>query len=209
MKTHNAQNERIKRRYFTYLKEAKRYSETSLDTVAKALHRFESYTKFRDLKAFHIEQAIAFKRHLREQSNARTGKPLSKATLNSTLAALRNFFHWLAGQPGFRSRLSYADADYFNLSEKETRIAKASREPRVPTLDQILHVIRFMPTESEIEKRNRALIVFTLLTGARDGAIASFKLRHIDVVEGCVIHDARDVQTQFSKSFSTWFFPLG
>jgi hypothetical protein len=42
MKTHSPENERIKRQYFTYLKEAKRYSETSLDGVAKALHCFEA-----------------------------------------------------------------------------------------------------------------------------------------------------------------------
>ena len=34
MKTHNAENERIKRQYFIYLKEAKRYSESSLDGAA-------------------------------------------------------------------------------------------------------------------------------------------------------------------------------
>ena|SRR5262249_5647664 len=57
MKTHNAQNERIKRAYFAYLTEAKGVSEATLDGVAKALNRFETYTKFRDFKAFHIEQA--------------------------------------------------------------------------------------------------------------------------------------------------------
>ncbi len=36
MKTNNAENERMKRAYFTYLKEARRYSEPSLDSVAKA-----------------------------------------------------------------------------------------------------------------------------------------------------------------------------
>ena len=50
MKTYDAQNERIKRRYLTFLKEAKRFSESSLDGVAKAIHRFESYTKFRDFR---------------------------------------------------------------------------------------------------------------------------------------------------------------
>ncbi len=98
MTTHNAQNERIKRQYFAYLKEAKRYSEASLDGAAAALHRFEAYTRFRDFKAFHIAQAIGFKRHLAGQTNARTGKPLSKATLYSTLTALKNFFYWLAGR---------------------------------------------------------------------------------------------------------------
>src|SRR4030095_4049967 len=101
MKMHNAENERIKRRYFTYLKEAKRYSEASLDGVAKALHRFESYTRFKDFKLFRTEQAVAFKRHLSEQTSVRTGERLSKATLYSTLSALRNIYHWLAGQPGY------------------------------------------------------------------------------------------------------------
>jgi hypothetical protein len=51
-------------RYLTFLKEAKRFSESSLDSVAKAIHRFESYTKFRDFRQFHIQQAIAFKSDL-------------------------------------------------------------------------------------------------------------------------------------------------
>ena len=51
MKTHSPKNERIKRAYFTYLAEAKGFSEATLDAVAKALNRFETYTKFRDFKA--------------------------------------------------------------------------------------------------------------------------------------------------------------
>ena len=61
MKTHNPENERIKRAYFTYLTEAQGFSEPTLDAVAKAINRFETYTKFRDFKAFHIEQAKGFK----------------------------------------------------------------------------------------------------------------------------------------------------
>jgi len=209
MKTHDAQNERIKRRYLTFLKEAKRFSESSLDGVAKAIHRFESYTKFRDFRQFHIHQAVAFKADLSMQRHARTEAPLSKATLLSTLNALKAFFQWLAGQPGYKSRLKYADAEYFNLSEKEMRVAKARREQRVPTLEQIRHVLTAMPAGSEVEQRNRALIAFTLLTGARDGAIASLKLKHIDTAEGKLIQDAREVNTKFSKTFTTFFFPVG
>jgi integrase/recombinase XerD len=48
MKTHHPDNERIKRRYLDFLKEASGYSEASLDGVAKALNRFEVYTRHRD-----------------------------------------------------------------------------------------------------------------------------------------------------------------
>src|SRR5436305_6980635 len=209
MKTHNPQNERIKRAYLTYLAEAKGFSEATLDGVAKALNRFETYTKFRDFKAFRIEQAKGFKANLAEQMSLRTKDRLSKATLYTTLSALKRFFVWLAGQPGYKSHISYSDTDYFNLSAKDTRIAKATRPARVPPLEQVRHVIREMPATTDIERRDRALIAFTILTGARDGAIASFKLRHIDIVAGTVDQDAREVRTKFSKSFVTTFFPVG
>jgi integrase len=209
MTKHNAENERIKRKYFAYLKEAKRHSEPTVDAAAKALSRFEEYTRYRDFRTFHFEQAVAFKRHLAEQTGQRTGEKLSKATLRATLKQLRAFFFWLAGQPGCKARLNYSDADYFNLSDKDTRIATAQRERKAPTLEQVRHVIETMSGGSEMERRNRALVAFTLLTGARDSAIASMKLKHVDMVEGCVYQDAREVKTKFSKTFTTYFFPVG
>ncbi len=209
MTTHNADNERIKRRYFAYLKEAKRHSEPTVDAVAKALARFEADTKHRDFKAFHFEQAIAFKRRLAEQKAQRSGEKLSKATLNATLAHVKRFFHWLAGQPGCKSCFQYSDADYFNLSEKDVRVATARREQVGPTLEQVKHVIALMPAGSAIQRRDRALIAFTLLTGARDSAIASMKLKHVDLVAGRVDQDAREVKTKFSKTITTFFFPVG
>ena len=208
MRTHNPENERIKRHYFMYLKEAKRQSEQSVDTAATALARFEKYTRFRDFKTFHHSQAVGFKTFLADQTNARTSDKLSKATVNGTLAQLKRFFQWLAGYPGYRSRFSYADADYFNLSEKDGRIASARRDSRTPTLEQINHTLAGMPAQNEIEQRNRALFAFIFLTGARDSAVASLKLKHIDLVAGCVRQDAREVKTKFSKTFTTYFFPV-
>lgn len=209
MPTHHPDNERIKRQYFAFLKEAKRQSEDSVDAVAKALARFEADTQHRDFRAFHFEQAVAFKRRLADRESQVTGEKLSKATLNSTLAYLKRFFQWLAQQPGYKSRLNYSDAEYFNLSEKDTRVATARRERPAPTLEQIKHVIATMPAVTEIERRNRALVAFALLTGARDGALATLRLKHLDLAAGSVYQDARDVATKASKSFTTYFFPVG
>jgi integrase len=88
-------------------------------------------------------------------------------------------------------------------------VATARREKPFPTLEQVKHVIATMPTESDIDRRNRALVAFTLLSGARDSAIASLKLKHVDLSAGSVFQDARDVKTKFSKSFTTFFFPVG
>lgn len=208
MTKHHAKNERIKRKYLIWLREAKRQSESSVDSVAAAIARFESYNRYRDFKSFHHQQAVAFKRHLADQANLATGEKLSKATQHAVLSHLKRFVQWLAGQPGYKS-ITYSDAEYFSLPEKDVRIAAARRERSAPDLDQVLHVIRTMPAGDHLQKRNRALIAFILLTGARDRAVASLKLKHVDLGEKFVFQDARDVQTKFSKTFTTFFFPVG
>ncbi len=209
MPKHNAANERIKWDYFEYLREAKRLSTPSIDAVAKAVSRFEESTGWKDFRAFHIKQAVAFKTRLARQVSQRTGEPLSKSTLYSTLQALRSFIIWLADRPGFKSRIRYSDADYFNLSDKEARIAKASSEKAFPTLEQIHHVLSVMPAGTDIERRDRALVAFAALTGARDGALASLRLKHVDLEDASVMQDAQEVRTKFSKSFRSWFYPIG
>jgi integrase len=209
MTTHNPDNERIKRQYFAYLKEAKRQSETTIDAVAMALARFEADTRQRSFKSFHIEQAIAFKEHMANRKSQVTGDKMSKATLHATFAHLKRFFQWLAGQPGYKSHIRYSDAEYFNLSDKDSRVATAPRQKPFPTLEQIKRVIELMPYTSDIERRNRVLMAFIILTGARDSAVASMRLKHVDLVSGCVHQDAREVHTKFSKTFTTYFFPVG
>ncbi|MEX0943205.1 MAG: site-specific integrase [Pseudomonadales bacterium] len=209
MSKYHPDNERMKRKYFIFLKEAKRQDDSSVDAVAKAISRFEEYTKWRNFKAFHFEQAVGFKSFLLKHRNENTGKPLSKATMNSTLRNLKAFFQWLAMQTGYKSRISYTETEYFNLSGKDSRIAIARRNKPVPTFEQIRRVLTTMPDNGVIEKRNKALIAFAILTGARDSAIASFKIKHIDLVAGSVFQDAREVKTKASKTFTTYFFPVG
>ena len=71
MTSYSATNERIKRRYFAYLAEAQGHSEQSIDAVAKAISRFEAYTRYKDFRAFHIEQG----KRLQARSCRPTGPP--------------------------------------------------------------------------------------------------------------------------------------
>ncbi len=202
-------NERTKRRYLQFLADAKGRDIASLDGVAKALERFDDYNRRRDLKKFHIEQARGFKAHLMEQRNARTGAPLSASTIYSTLGILKTFILWLAEEPDYRTCIKKSHAEYFNPPENLARVASAHRHRPCPTLAQIQFVLDAMRTATEIERRDRALIAFTILTGARDRAIVSFKLKHIDLERELLEQDARQVRTKRAKTFTTWFFPVG
>ena len=122
------ENERIKRRYLQFLREATRNDMATVDKAAEAILRFENSTGFKSFKRFHIEQAIKFKAHLSAAKNVKTGRPLSKATIDSTLRTVKAFVLWLAGQSGYKSRIAYSDAEYFNLNAKDARVAHAERD---------------------------------------------------------------------------------
>jgi integrase len=206
--TANSANERVKRQYFHYLKQALGRDETTIDGVAKSLSRFEEGTRGKDFKRFHREQAVAFKAKLAMAVNARSGERLSKATVLATLRDLRAFFTWLAREPGFRSHIAFADADYFNLSDKDVAVARARREKRDPTLDQVRCVLAAMPAGTALERRDRALVAFAMVTGARIGALASFQLGHVNLAASYVEQDARSVRTKAGKTFRTYFMQV-
>src|SRR5262249_37718815 len=160
--------ERIKRRYLQFLKDAKGRDEASLDAAAKAIARFEEHSKCRDFRKFHIEQARAFKARLMDSTNTRTGQPLSASTIYSTLGALKAFFGGWATRPGHGPRIKPADSAYFSPPDKLARVATAHRYKPCPTLEQIRTVLDAMPASTDNERRDRALIAFTIATGARD-----------------------------------------
>ena len=66
-----------------------------------------------------------------------------------------------------------------------------------------------MPGTTDLQRRDRAVVAFAVISGARDRAIVSFRLRHIDVERGLIEQDAWQVRTKRAKTFTTWFFPVG
>src|SRR5271155_2435001 len=90
-----------------------------------------------------------------------------------------------------------------------SRIATARRYKACPTIKQVRAMLDALPASDEIELRDRAVVAFALLSGARDRAIVSFKLKHINVENELIEQDAREVRTKRAKTFTTWFFPVG
>lgn len=76
----------------------------------------------------------------------------------------------------------------------------------MPTPEQIESVLERSPVATVIERRNRAIIAFTWLTGVRDGALVTLKLRHVDLEKQLVDQDPREVKTKNSKQLRTTFF---
>ena len=123
------ENERVKRDYTFWLETSNGKQNATIDAALRAIERFEASTNWKPFRKFHAEQARSFRARLAEENNARN-KPLSAATIVSTLKHLRSFFLWLSREPGFRSALNANDANYFTPSEQDVRVATARREKR-------------------------------------------------------------------------------
>ena len=201
MTKRNPDNERVKLRYIEFLRGADGKSDQTIRQVEKALLRYEEVTGFADFKTFDQQRATDFKDRL-----ANSG--LALPTVHATLKALQRFLGWLATQEGFKRSIRKADIAYLNLSDKDNRAAQAPADKAYPSLRMIERVVETMPNETPIEKRDRALFAFTAITGIRDGAMISLKLKHFDVEECLVKQDPREVSTKFSKRIDTFLFPL-
>lgn len=206
---HHPKNVRIKHAYLAWLRDARGAQPDTIDAVAAAIDQFEAANGGKDFAAFRIEWVQRFKRVLSDAKNPRTNRPLAVATIHSRLHAVKAFFLWLADRPGYKSRVRHSDCEYFNSSGNDARIATARRQRPVPEIKQIRRVLDNMPASTAVEKRDRALIAFTLLSGARDNAIASLKIGHIDLEARTVFQDARIVRTKNRKTVTSFFFPVG
>ncbi len=203
----NPQNERIKRDYVEFLRQADKKSEATVRGVEKSILRFEQHTGFTDFKCFSKAQAISFRAALAKPETK--DKPLSPATIHSTLTALQRFLRYLACQPGMKSKIKVTDIEYLNLSDKEVRAATSAPSKPFPTLEQLRHTLATMPAGTEIECRDRALFALLMMTGIRDNAAASLRIRHVDLDRMLIIQDPTTVRTKNSKLIESVLLPLG
>jgi integrase len=205
----NPKNDRIKREYLIYLKDARQRSAATVDQVRHAIDRLEAYTGFKDFGTFNKAQALGFKRALVATKGQRSGKPISTATAYHVLQAIKEFLAWLHGRPGYRRRIDPADIAYLNLTTNDERVARATSPKSYATVEQYRAALLAMPTGTEVERRDQALLALLLLTAMRDAAVVGLKLKHISVERNYVFQDPREIKTKFRKAIETTFLPVG
>ena len=205
----NPNNDRVKRDYLVWLKEAKQRSEATADQARHAIDRYEAYTGFKDFGTFNKEQALGFKTSLVESLAQRSEQPLSISTVHHILRAIRDFLGWLHGLETFRRRIKIGDVSYLNLSTGDERRARTSPPKLYPSLEEYRLALLAMPVGTEVERRDQAIMALLLLTCMRDAAVVGLKLRDFDLGRRYVFQNPRHANTKFSKPIDTFFFPVG
>ena len=196
----NLKNERIKRRYLKWLREAKGYSEMTIRSIEQAIWQYEDFTQNANYMTFNQSKAVGFKKWL--EARIYRGRPISITTAYHYLRHLRDFFVWLSGQPGYKSRISLDNVSYLSLDRKKVREATAPRQPKFPSLEYVKKLVSSIEVHNEIDQRDRALVAFLLLSGMRDKAIITLPLGCFNRESLQISQDTkRGVDTKFGKSF--------
>ncbi len=200
------QNEKMKRKYFDWAKGALGLSIKTLQIKESALWKYDEFSKHQDYRKFNSDLAKGFKKWLETKKNTKTGNSLSKSSQYHVLRHVNEFFNWLSLQSTYKSKIRLDDVAYLRLSKADTKIATASKLPKYPTLNYIKKLCEF-DVVSEIDKRDRALIAFTALSGMRDLAIVTLPIGCFDVNKLQVEQDpSKGVKTKFSKTIYTTLF---
>lgn len=203
------ENEAMKREFFEQLKGGRGFSKSSIKSHAEAINQWQLFTKNEDFSTYDKSKAVAFTEWLNTRpAKTKSGK-ISLVTQDNYLRRIKKFFVWLGDQPGYKSKILKNDADYLRLSKADTQIARSGTTKKMPTFDDARKIIEGINDKSEIERRDRALISFALITGARISAIVSLKMKSFDKTLKQIDQNPGDgVKTKNSKKILTTFFPI-
>ena len=197
-------NELVKKQYEEALLHGKNRDPKTVRAVWNNINLFENFTDHMDFKAFDAEQAKSFKAWLEKQKNKK-GELLSISTIRSTLNNLREFFEWLAIHPQFVKKVDGRAVQYLRLSNNANRAARASRETTPPTLAELEKTLSTMPHGTDIEKRNRAIFAFVVITCVRDDALVTLKIKDVNAAQRTVWQNPKHVRTKGRKGIVTGF----
>jgi integrase/recombinase XerD len=202
MPEYNPVNEVIKKQYEETLIHGKCRDGKTVKAVWDDITLFEKYTGRADFKSFNIDHAKGFKKWLEKQTN-KDGNFLSLSTMRATLRHVREFFLWLRLHPKYGRKVNATAIEYLNLSNNESRASRASKDKTPPTIEELEQALNAMPFESDIEKRDRAIFAFMILTCVRDDALISLKIKDFYKKTKTVWQDPKHVRTKRRKGITT------
>jgi hypothetical protein len=161
-----SENERVKRAYTFYLQAASGKQDATIEAALRAIVRFEESTGRKPFGRFTVEQARSFRARLVDEPRP-NGKPLSAATITTTLKHLTTSSFGCRASPASGRNSIQMMRTISPLPSKTGVLLARVVKGRPPGLDDIKRVLAAMQSQTHTEKRNRAVVAFAILPGAR------------------------------------------
>ncbi len=177
----NTKNEKAKRDFEKYCNNSKGYNQKTIDCYLKSVYAYEEFTKFECFSKFNDDKAVKFREFLVNTINPITKQKRALSTVYDYLRYLKTFFTWLSNQHGYKKPINKDHIECLRLSREQTAMATAPQRERYPSLEIIQAVVHKMPINNDLDRRDRALMSFALLSGMRDNAIITLPIKAFDV----------------------------
>jgi integrase len=204
MQERKIENAKIKMKYFSYLKDAEGLSPKTISIKERIITNFEKSEGLASFKNFSSDVAIKYKQNMFSKKPA-----ISLQTISYQLNTLQQFFKWLILQPGYKhNRLS--DVKYFNITRGDRNAINTSDKLiRTPEFEHVLNLLSSIPNTSELNKRDRAIIIFLLLSGIRVDSLIRIPIGAYDRNTHIVtLNPLGGVKTKFSKVLRVQLLPF-
>jgi len=206
---YNPANEIVKYKFFEKVEHKDGKDPKTVNQYVNALHEFEVATKFRDFKKYNSDWAIEFKNYLSDKTNKRTGDNISKSLYFHYIAFVKDFFKWLTANRSDYSKIKQGDIEYLTVSRNDRNKAKATGHQESHDVSDILATIRKMPSNNELEMRNKAMISLCLLTTPRISSLQTASIKSIKYFKDydiwAFVQDPRSQDTKFARNIDAFF----
>jgi len=162
-----------------YLKEAKGRKSNTVYRKISIIVDFEDFIDKCDFEIFNEKIAMQYKSYLNDSKWK--GEPISKKTALNKLTTIKDFYIWLKKQKGYKSKINESDIEYLNLDLGTMHSIRTTQAlQQIPDIVHVGKLIDSIEIENDVDKRDKALIAFMLLSGMRIGSIISIKLKDFD-----------------------------
>ena len=202
------ENVKIRRDYEKKLGDLKGYSESTVRAKVDEVARYDEFLNGKDFRRLNEEIAVKYKNHLK--GLRRKGNLIKLKTINGKLISIIELYEWLRKQPGYRRRVKESAIPYFKLSKKERNsIASQVNLEEHPNLNQVITLVNSITRNEEVDKRDRALFSFILMTGIRVKSLSMLRLKDLDVDRLIItINPLEGVDAKFGKATKPVIVPL-
>ncbi len=198
-------NERV---LYLYLKFLGQFHEHTVDAIMATIRKFESFHKGKRFDRLKPDDVSAWRDHILKRGSPGSPMALSRSTVRHHASHMKQFLEWLVKQDGYR-RLNASLGDYVKLPKGQSAALLQPQPDPYPTAQEATAMVKAMPADDRVQRRDRAIVATAFLTGLRAGSLASIRFGDIDPTEKAVRVDARFIRAKNGKSQETVWFPVG
>lgn len=200
----NPDNEKIKDKYYTYLKHMRsvKLVDDSITSIQGSIRKYEELFHYDDFKNFNADKGIEFYSSLKNEG-------IQLSTVFKHLHHLQEFLTWYFTNHkvvSSKKKLEYLST--LNPTEEDKRLNNHITYIEYPTLEEFEKIINF-EAKDLIDTRDKAILAFLYISCARVSAVATSTIDSVDVNKMVYDQDPLEgVKTKRQKYIVTKLLPF-